>query len=112
MKNWLLYFKLQNQTIIVQQLIPKKFGEGRVIACEVMIPNPAIRNLIREAKIQQIYSSMQTGQRDHGMQTLAQDLVRLVKNDTISMEEALARVSSEEEFATLMAKSTDHTKRR
>lgn len=100
------------QGIVAQQLIPKKFGEGRVIACEVMIPNAAIRNLIREAKIQQIYSSMQTGQREHGMQTLAQDLVRLVKNDTISMEEALARVSSEEEFATLMAKSTDHTKRR
>ncbi len=100
------------QGIVAQQLIPKKYGGGRVIACEVMVPNAAIRNLIREAKIQQIYSVMQTGQSEHGMQTMTQDLVRLVKNDVIDMDEALARVGSQDEFASLLAKSTDDAQKK
>ena len=51
------------QGVISQQLIPRRDGKGRVLAVEVMIPNPAIRNLIREEKIHQLYSQMQVGQR-------------------------------------------------
>ena len=62
--------------VMSQQLIPK-IGGGRVLALEVMVPNPAIRNLIREDKIHQIYSIMQTGQSKFGMQTLNQSLYDL-----------------------------------
>jgi len=93
------------QGILSQQLIPKKFGGGRALALEIMVPNAAIRNLIREHKLSQIYSLMQTGQREHHMQTLTQDLVRLVSKDIISMEEAKSRTMNMEEFATLLAKT-------
>lgn len=92
------------QGIVAQQLVPKKYGGGRTIVCEVMIPNPAIRNLIRENKLQQIYSTMQSGQKDHHMQTMTQDIVRLVQKDIISMEEAQLIVPFQDEFITLLAK--------
>ncbi len=98
------------QGIVAQTLIPKKYGGGRVIACEVMVPNAAIRNLIREEKLQQIYSSMQSGQNDSGMQTMTQDLARLVKNDIISMEEALTLVPHLDEFQAILAR-TNPTRR-
>ncbi|MGI6395043.1 MAG: type IV pilus twitching motility protein PilT [bacterium] len=91
--------------IVAQTLIPKKYGGGRTVACEVMVPNAAIRNLIREEKLQQIYSSMQAGQKESNMQTMTQDLARLVKSDIIDMNEALAIVPNLDEFQTLMAKS-------
>ena len=94
------------QGIVAQTLVPKKHGKGRAIVCEVMIPNAAIRNLIREEKIQQIYSSMQSGQNDTGMQTMTQDLARLVLNDTISMEEARSLVPNQDEFQAILARST------
>ncbi len=70
--------------IMAQQLLPKMSGQGRVLAMEVLVPNPAIRNLIREDKIHQIYSTMQTGQSKFGMQTMNQSLLDLVpKEDNI-----------------------------
>jgi twitching motility protein PilT len=95
------------QGIVAQQLVPKKYGGGRTVACEILIPNAAVRNLIREEKLQQIYSVMQSGQKGHSMQTMTQDFVRLVKNDIIDMSEAQMRVTNHDEFASLMAKSNE-----
>jgi twitching motility protein PilT len=83
----LLSFTLQ--AIVSQQLIPKSFEPGRTVACEVLIPTAAIRNLIREDKIHQIYSSMQAGQDETGMQTMNQSLFQLVKQKILSREDAL-----------------------
>jgi twitching motility protein PilT len=83
----LLSFTLQ--AIVSQQLIPKSFESGRTVACEVLIPTAAIRNLIREDKIHQIYSSMQSGQDETGMQTMNQSLFTLVKQRILSREDAL-----------------------
>ncbi len=82
----LLSFTLQ--AIISQTLVPKT-GGGRALACEVLIPNVAIRNLIREDKIHQIYSMMQTGQGESGMITMNQMLASLVKSGVIGRQEAM-----------------------
>jgi twitching motility protein PilT len=74
--------------ILSQRLVPRLAGKGRVLALEVLVPTPAIRNLIREGKIHQIYSIMQTGQARHGMQTMNQALVDLCKRQEISSKEA------------------------
>ncbi len=79
------------QAVVSQQLIPRMGTPGRVMAMEIMIPNAAIRNLIREDKIHQIYSQMQVGQDKFGMQTLNQALFALVQKRIISLEEALGR---------------------
>jgi twitching motility protein PilT len=83
----LLSFTLQ--AIVSQQLIPKSFESGRTVACEVLLPTAAIRNLIREDKIHQIYSSMQSGQDETGMQTMNQSLLLLVKAGVLSKADAL-----------------------
>jgi twitching motility protein PilT len=83
----LLSFTLQ--AVVSQQLIPKSFGVGRCLAVEVMIPTMAIRSLIREDKIHQIYSAMQSGQEETGMQTMNQSLFRLIRERTLSQEAAL-----------------------
>jgi len=72
---------------VISQTLLKKKGGGRVAAHEIMIGNPAIRNLIREAKVAQMYSAIQTGQKD-GMQTLDQNLKELVKKGLVDKEEA------------------------
>lgn len=72
------------EAIVAQTLLPKR-GGGRVAAWEILVGTPAVRNLIRENKVPQIYSSMQTG-RAHGMQTMDQSLVDLVKRQLVSME--------------------------
>src|SRR5918999_504330 len=74
--------------IVCQALCPK-IGGGRVVSLEIMIPTPAIRNLIREDKIHQIYSSMQTGQEKYGMQTFNQSLASLYFAKQISLQTAL-----------------------
>ena len=84
--------------IICQALLPKANGQGRVISLEVMVPTPAIRNLIREDKIHQIYSSMQTGQEKVGMQTMNQSLVSLYMRKLITLETALGASSNREEL--------------
>jgi twitching motility protein PilT len=88
--------------IVCQALLPKANGQGRVISLEVLVPTPAIRNLIREDKIHQIYSSMQTGQEKVGMQTMNQSLVSLYMKRLITMETALSASSNREELTDMM----------
>lgn len=92
--------------IISQQLIPKKTGQGRVLAVEILIPNPAVRNLIREDKIHQIYSIMQTGQARSGMQTMNQSLLELYTKGLISYEDAIGRSIIPEELITMIQKAS------
>ena len=79
------------QGVITQQLLPRAGGPGRALALEVLVPNAAIRNLIREGKVHQLYSQMQMGQDRHGMQTLNQALYTLYSRRLITLEEAVGR---------------------
>jgi twitching motility protein PilT len=88
--------------ILCQSLIPKMNGSGRAMAMEILIPNSAVRNLIREDKIHQIYSTMQTGQGKFGMQTFNQSLAHLVLTRQISRDDALAKSSSPDELLELI----------
>jgi twitching motility protein PilT len=88
--------------VMSQQLIPKLGGSGRVMALEVMIPNAAIRNLIREDKVHQIYSQMQVGQQKFGMLTLNQSLLALVQKRQISVDEAIGRSAELDEFRQML----------
>lgn len=88
--------------IVTQQLLPRAGAPGRVAACEILIPNAAIRNLIREGKLHQIYSSMQSGQGKHGMQTFNQSLFSLFQKRLITPEEALGRSSDPDELRRMM----------
>jgi twitching motility protein PilT len=92
------------QGIVTQQLLPTADGRGRVVACEVLVPNPAVRNLIREAKTHQIYSAIQTSG-SIGMQTMDADLVRLVRSAQITLELAEQRASVPEEMRRLLGTS-------
>jgi twitching motility protein PilT len=87
--------------VLSQQLIPRADGKGRVMALEIMVMTPAIRNLIREEKIHQIYSSMQAGQK-FGMRTMNQSLVELVQKGLITREEALNRTTLPDELHQLL----------
>jgi len=89
--------------VMTQNLLPRSTGPGRVLAVEVMVPNPAIRNLIREDKVHQIYSQMQVGQSKFGMQTFNQSLASLFAKRLISMEEAIGRSSDPEELRNILA---------
>jgi twitching motility protein PilT len=84
--------------ILCQSLLPRADGQGRVMALEILIPNPAIRNLIREDKIHQVYSAMQLGQEKFGMQTLNQSLYSLYAQRLISSDTALTRTSHVDEL--------------
>jgi twitching motility protein PilT len=86
------------RAVIAQTLLKTKDGNGRVAAHEIMIGTPAIRNLIRENKIAQMYSSIQTGQ-NVGMQTLDQCLQDLVRRNVVSVGEARARAANKDMFA-------------
>ena len=88
--------------VMAQQLIPKAAGNGRVMAMEIMIPNPAIRNLIREDKLQQIYSQMQVGQTKFGMQTMNQSLLSLFERHLITLDDALERSHNQEELRQML----------
>jgi len=90
------------QGVISQQLIPRRDGRGRALACEVMIPNAAIRNLIREEKIHQVYSQMQVGQAKFGMQTMSQSLVNLVQRNVITTDEAMGHATEAEEMRQML----------
>ncbi|MEE8328540.1 MAG: type IV pilus twitching motility protein PilT [Thermodesulfovibrionia bacterium] len=98
--------------IMSQQLLPKKTGYGRVLACEILIPNIAIRNLIREDKIHQMYSMMQTGQAKFGMQTMNQSLFELYMKGLISYEIALGKSSEPDEMLNMMQRVATKTTRR
>ncbi len=84
--------------ILCQTLLPTQNNAGRVLAMEIMVPNAAIRNLIREDKIHQIYSIMQTGQAKFGMQTFNQSLATLYLKKKISLELAVSTSSNPEEL--------------
>jgi twitching motility protein PilT len=87
--------------IVCQALLPK-IGGGRTVALEIMVPTPGIRNLIREDKIHQIYSAMQTGQEKMGMQTMNQSLATLYLQKKITLELALSRSSNKDELQDLI----------
>ena len=82
---------------VIAQTLLGKTGGGRVAAHEIMIGTPAIRNLIREGKLAQMYSAIQTGQA-HGMRTLDQSLGELVRNGLVSREEARFRAVDKQRF--------------
>jgi len=90
--------------IVTQALLPKANGQGRALAMEVLVPNSAIRNLIREDKIHQIYSMMQTGNDKFGMQTLNQSLAALYRKRDITLETALAISSNTKELSDLVGR--------
>ena len=92
--------------IMCQTLLPKASGSGRVMAMEILIPTAAIRNLIREDKIHQIYSSMQTGQEKHGMQTFNQALATLYFKKQITLQLALAMSSNADELQDMINRGT------
>ena len=89
------------QGIVTQQLIQTADGKDRVCACEVLVPTPGVRNLIREGKSHQIYSALQTGA-SHGMQTMDAALVDLVRRGKISQQTAERRSSTPDELKRLI----------
>ncbi len=89
------------QGIMTQQLLPNADGSGRVVATEVLVPNPAVRNLIREGKTHQIYSVLQTSSAV-GMQTMDASLATLVREGQITQKLAEARSSTPEELRRLL----------
>jgi twitching motility protein PilT len=84
--------------ILCQALLPRADGRGRSMIMEVLVPTPAIRNLVREDKIHQIYSAMQTGTGQTGMQTFNQGLAAAYMKKEITLDVALARSSNPEEL--------------
>src|SRR2546430_1416539 len=90
--------------IMCQALLPKANGKGRVMAMEILVPNAAIRNLIREDKVHQIYSMMQTGQAKYGMQTFNQSLATLYFKKHISLQSALSRSSNPDELQEMISR--------
>ncbi len=90
--------------VLCQNLIPKASGHGRVLALEIMIPNPAVRNLIREDKIHQIYTSMQVGQEKFGMKTFNQSLAESYQKRLITLEDAMGRSPDTDELQKLISK--------
>ena len=97
----LLAFVLQ--AVISQQLIPKSSGGGRCMALEILIPNGAIRNLIREDKMHQVYSSMQAGQNESGMMTMNQSLTRLVQAGALNKSDAIDSSMVPDELTKILA---------
>ncbi len=84
--------------IVTQALLPKSDGTGRVCALEILVPTPAIRNLVRDDKVHQIYGAMQSGQEKLGMQTMNQSLASLYMKRTISLEVAMSASSNRDEL--------------
>jgi twitching motility protein PilT len=90
--------------ILCQALLPRTGGKGRALAMEILVPSAAIRNLIREDKVHQIYGMMQAGQAKHGMQTFNQSLAVLYFRRTITLETAMLRSSHPEELQEIIAR--------
>jgi len=90
------------EAVLTQALLPRADGKGRALAMEILIPNTAIRNLIRENKIHQIYSSMQMGQEKFGMQTMNQSLANLYFRKLITLEIAMSVTSFPEELTDII----------
>ena len=94
--------------VLCQALIPK-IGGGRTMAMEVMVPNPAIRNLIREDKIHQIYSQQQIGQEKYQMQTLNQSLTDLYLSKKITYEDAMNKSQDSDELKRIITPGGSNT---
>ncbi len=90
--------------VLCQTLVVKANGQGRVCALEIMVPTPAIRNLIRDDKLHQVYSAMQAGQEKVGMQTMNQSLATLCIRRLITLSEALGHSSNREELQDLVGR--------
>jgi twitching motility protein PilT len=92
--------------VLTQNLLPKAGGPGRVLIIEVMVPNAAIRNLIREDKVHQVYSQMQVGQTKFGMQTFNQSLAIAYAKRLVTLDEAMARSSDPDELKNILASTS------
>jgi twitching motility protein PilT len=90
--------------IVCQALLPKADGKGRVVSLEILVPTPAIRNLIRDDKVHQIYGSMQTGQDKFGMQTANQSLASLHQKRLITLETAMGASSNRDELQDMITR--------
>jgi twitching motility protein PilT len=90
--------------IVCQALLPRADGAGRVVSLEIMVPTPAIRNLIRDDKVHQIYSTMQAGQEKLGMQTMNQNLVTLYQKRLITLETAMSASSQKDELEQMISR--------
>jgi twitching motility protein PilT len=90
--------------IVCQALLPRANGNGRVVSLEIMLATPAIRNLIRDDKVHQIYSAMQTGQEKLGMQTANQSLATLYHKRAITLDAALASSSNKDELQEMITR--------
>ncbi len=97
------------QGVITQQLMPRAGQPGRCLAMEILVPNAAIRNLVRENKIHQIYGSMQVGQDKHGMMTLNQSLMNLYLRRFISLEQALMQSNEADELKGMIEQRAKQT---
>jgi twitching motility protein PilT len=89
------------QGVVTQQLLPRAGGHGRIVACEVLVATPAVRNLVREGKTHQIYSAMQAGGK-YGMQSMDQALALLVKSRAIDMNVAEERCTNPDDLHRLV----------
>jgi twitching motility protein PilT len=96
--------------VLCQALLPRAGSPGRVMSIEVMIPNAAIRNLVREDKIHQIYSAMQVGQDKFGMQTMNQSLASLYQRRLVTLEDALGRAGDADELRNMLGVTPDGKK--
>jgi twitching motility protein PilT len=90
--------------IVCQALLPRADGRGRVVALEILVPTPAIRNLIRDDKVHQIYSAMQAGQERVGMQTMNQSLVTLYQRRLITLDTAMGASSLKDELEQMISR--------
>ena len=89
------------QGIVTQQLLPRAGGRGRVVACEILVATPAVRNLIREGKTHQICSAMQAGAK-YGMNSMDQMLAELVKRGTVTLNAAIERCANPDDLRRLV----------
>jgi twitching motility protein PilT len=92
------------QGVITQTLVPTADQQGRVPALEILLPDDAIRNLIRQAKVEQVYSFMQTGTK-RGMQTMEQSLADLTLRRVIDPDEAISRTSRPDQFVGILQRA-------
>jgi twitching motility protein PilT len=92
--------------IVCQALLPRADGEGRVVSLEIMVPTPAIRNLIRDDKVHQIYSTMQAGQEKLGMQTMNQSLATLYQRRLVTLETAMGASSLKDELEQMIMRGS------
>jgi twitching motility protein PilT len=93
-------------------LLPRATGQGRVMVLEIMIPNPAIRNLIREDKLHQVYGMMQAGKERSGMQTMNESLLAHYLRRSITMEQALSATTMPDELMQMIQRNQGQTPRR